>query len=114
MGPLRKIAFSMLVSAVVSACVHERPAPSMTAAEALAATSPLIDCEWNAARRFDDSRTPIAQLAERIMDVCTDERIKAKRAFGLSPNDPVLEADDFRDAVEIVEEARKTRSTNPS
>jgi hypothetical protein len=39
-------------------------------------------------------------------NVCTVERIKVKQAVGLSPHDPQLEADDFKQAVEIVESAR--------
>jgi hypothetical protein len=44
------------------------------------------------------------------MGVCGVERIKAKQAFGLSTKDPELEADDFKQAVGIVEEARKAKS----
>jgi len=47
------------------------------------------------------------------MGVCTVERIKAKRAFGPSPKDPDLEADDFKQAVGIAENARKAKSAKP-
>ena len=113
-----EIAFSVALSCLASACVNEYRAPpsrveTITAVDALAITSKVVDCEWQAVSRFDDGRTPIAQLAERIMGVCTVERIKAKLAFGLSPKDPDLEADDFKQAVEIVESARKAKSKKP-
>ena len=114
-----EIAFSVALSCLVSACaVNEyRAQPSrvetITAVEALAITSKVVDCEWQAVSRFDDGRTPIAQFAERIMGICTVERIKVKLAFGLSPKDPDLEADDFKQAVEIVESARKAKSKKP-
>ena len=38
---------------------------------------------------------------------------KAKLAVGLSLNDPQLEADDFKQAVEIVESARKAVPKKP-
>jgi hypothetical protein len=82
----------------------------MTAEEILAISSKVVDCEWHAVSRFDDGQTPIAQLAQRIMGICSVERIKAKLAFGFSPNDPELEAGDFKQAVGIVEEVRKANS----
>jgi hypothetical protein len=117
-GPLRTIALGVALGVLLGACaVNQRAAPSrietITADEAIAITSKVVDCEWQAVGRFDDGRTPIAQLAERIMGVCTVERIKAKRAFGLSPNDPDLESDDFKQAVEIVESARKQNAKKP-
>jgi hypothetical protein len=87
---------------------ERRTAPStITADEVLAAASGVVDCEWAAVYRFDSAQRTVADLAQQIMGVCTVERIKAKLAVGLSPKDPDLEADDFKQAVGIVESARK-------
>lgn len=116
-GPLRAPLSAVLLCFLSACAVDQRAAPSrietITADEAIAIASKVVDCEWQAVGRFDDGRTPIAQLAERIIGVCTVERIKAKRAFGLSPNDPQLESDDFKQAVGIVESARKAAPKKP-
>jgi hypothetical protein len=114
MGP-PQVAFCLTLAAILAACAfNERSAApgatrveTITADEALAISSRVVDCEWKAAYRFDDGRTPITELAERTMGVCIVERTKAKLAFGLSPNDPDLEADDFKQAVGIIESVRK-------
>jgi hypothetical protein len=108
----------VILGACVSARAGNVAAPksrieTITAEEAIAITSKVTNCEWQAVNRFDDGQTPIAQLADRVMGVCTVERIKAKLAFGLSPNDPELEADDFKQAVGIVESARKATPKRP-
>jgi hypothetical protein len=113
-GPLRTIALGAALSALLGACtVDQRPAPSrietITAEEAIAISSKVVDCEWKAVDRFDNGQ-PISDLAQQVMGVCTVERIKAKWAFGLSPKDPDLEADDFKQAVTIVESSRKANS----
>jgi len=118
MGPLRGVALGAALGTLLGACAVNQPAvPSrietITANEAIAISTKVIDCEWQAVSRFDDGRVPIAQLAAQIMGVCIVERIKAKRAFGLSPNDPDLEADDFKQAVGIVESARKAAPKKP-
>jgi hypothetical protein len=43
------------------------------------------------------------------MGICTVELMKARLAFKLSLNDPEIELDEFKDAVKIVEQARKSR-----
>ncbi len=80
-----------------------------TAEEALAVQSKVTDCEWNAADRYDDGRYTISDLAQRVTGVCAVELTKAALAFGLSPNDPQIQADQFKQAVENVESARKAR-----
>jgi hypothetical protein len=79
----------------------------------LAAASPMVDSEWAAVHRFDSPQRTVDDLAQQVMGVCTVERIKAKEAFGVSPNNPQLESDDFRQAVEIVESARKLNRKKP-
>jgi hypothetical protein len=70
----------------------------------------VTDCEWQAADRYDDGRYTVSELAKRVMGVCAVELTKAALAFGLSPNDPQVEFDQFRQAVENVESARKARA----
>jgi hypothetical protein len=100
---------------LVSACSTERM-PSvrtvphvLTADEALAVQSRVTDCEWKAADQYDDGRYTVSELAQRVMGVCAVELTKAALAFGLSPNDPQIESDQFKQAVENVESARKAR-----
>jgi hypothetical protein len=110
-----RIAFGMAVCCLLAACLSDdygrpqqrRDITQMSANEILAITSRVVDCEWAAVYRYDGAQRTVADLAEQIMGVCTVERIKAKLAVGLSPHDPQLEADDFKQAVEIVESARK-------
>jgi hypothetical protein len=73
----------------------------------LALQSVVTDCEWKAADRYDDGRYTVSELAQR--GVCAVELTKAALAFGFSPNDPQVEADQFKQAVENVESARKAR-----
>ena len=88
-----------------------RTAPrAMTADEAVAVQSRVTDCEWRAADQYDDGRYTVSELAQRVMGVCAVELTKAALAFGLSPNDPQIEADQFRQAVENIESARKART----
>jgi hypothetical protein len=81
----------------------------MTADDALAAVKPVIDCEWAAAARYDDGHSSVAALAERIVGICGPEILKSERAFHVSPNDPDIKMDEFKQAVRAVENARKSR-----
>lgn len=99
----------------VSACAwtQSTPAPApaphvLTANEALAVQSRVIDCEWKAADRYDDGISPISELARQVMGVCSVERIKAELAFGLQ-NDPQIDSMEFEQAVNAVEHARAAR-----
>lgn len=93
---LVRSALSVVLSCLASACaVNDHSAPptatrieAITAEEALAIASHVVDCERQAVERFDDGRAAIAQLAEQIVGVCTVEWIKAKRAFGLFTQRP--------------------------
>lgn len=75
----------------------------------LAAATRVVDCEWAAANKFDDGRYSVAELAQRVIGTCTLERYAARRAVGFSPLDQTLDADEFRQAVDNVEGARKAR-----
>jgi hypothetical protein len=88
--------------------VHTVP-HALTADEALAVQSLVTDCEWKAADQYDDGRYTVSELAQRVMGVCAVELTKAALAFGLSPNDPQIVSDQFKQAVENVESARKAR-----
>jgi hypothetical protein len=110
---LASVAFTLGLSCLVSACsvAHEKPAAvTMTADEALAVSSRVVDCEWKAANRYDDGSYTISELAQRVMGVCATERTKARLAFGLPRNDPQIESDEFKQAVGAVESARKSRA----
>jgi len=54
----------------------------MTSDEALAVSSRVVDCEWKAANRYDDGSHTVSELAQRIMSICSPERLKARMAFG--------------------------------
>src|SRR5271166_1528054 len=99
---------------LVSACSAQRTTSVLphvlTADEALAVQSRVTDCEWKAADQYDDGRYTVSELAQRVMGVCAVELTKAALAFGLSPNDPQNESDQFKQAVENVESARKARA----
>jgi hypothetical protein len=82
---------------------------AMTGEQMIAIMSWVTDCEHRAANRYDDGRSTISALADQVMGVCTVERFKARQAFHLSPNDPDLDLDDFKRAVEVVEDERKNR-----
>ncbi len=81
----------------------------MTAGNALADVQPMIDCERAAAARYDDGRSKIATVAQQVLDVCSVEILASERAFHLSPNDPDVKLDEFKQAVGIVDEVRKSR-----
>jgi hypothetical protein len=83
---------------------------ALTADEALAVQSVVTDCEWKAADRYDDGRHTVSELTQQVVGVCAVELTKAALAFGLSPNDPQIELDQFKQAVENVESARKARA----
>jgi hypothetical protein len=118
-----RIAFGLALSCLLAACLSDNanyrsPAPrpditKMSANEVLGIVSRVIDCEWQAVGRYDDGQSTIAELAQRIIDICAVERMRAKVAVGLSPKDPQLEADDFKQAVEIAENARKSQTRKP-
>ena len=81
----------------------------MRAEELLAIVNPEIDCEWKAAYRYDDGSRTVEQLAEQILGVRTVERLKVRRALCLSLNDPQEDLVEFKQAVETVENVRKSR-----
>jgi hypothetical protein len=60
-----------------------------------------------------DNQSPIFLSKSWVSVALNVERIKAQFAVGLSPNDPELESDDFKQAVEIVESARKAARKKP-
>jgi hypothetical protein len=86
-------AMSLLLGWLVCGCTTatEKPAVSLqlTAEEMIALTMPVIDCEWHAASRYDDGRSPISSVAERIQGICGPEIMKMRQAFHL----PIIDAD---------------------
>jgi hypothetical protein len=99
---------SLFLSSLLAGLCRAHKA-GLTADEMLAITSRVTDCEWKAVARYDDGRSTVAQLAERTMGICSVERLHARRAFNLSPTDPAIDLDEFKQAVGIVEHLRKTR-----
>ena len=78
--------------------------------KAVAVQASVIDCEWKAADRFDNNRyKTMPELVHRVMDECAVERHDARLALSLTPNDPQLEADEYKDAFETIQNARKRR-----
>jgi hypothetical protein len=75
----------------------------------LSAATKVADCEWAAADKFDDGHSSLAALAQRVIAICTRDRLAMRRAAGFSAMDPTLDADELRQAMENVEAARKHR-----
>lgn len=101
------------LSCLASACSVANRAPpphAITADEALAVQSRVIDCEWKAANQYDDGKRTMSELARQVMGVCTVELTKARLAFGFSPSDPSLDAEELQGAITAIEDARKARS----
>jgi hypothetical protein len=73
----------------------------------------VVDCEWKAADRYDDGRSTVSELAQRIMGICAVELTKTRLAFHVSLNDPEIDLIEFKQAVESVENARKNRGGPP-
>ena len=95
------------LSCLVSAC---SATTKITADEALAVKNRVIDCEWKAANQYDDGRyKTIPELVHRVLEACAVELRDARLAFGILPTDSRIDADEFKDAVESIENARKRR-----
>jgi hypothetical protein len=71
--------------------------------------SRVVDCEWKAANHYDDGTYSIAELARQVMGVCPVERAKERLAYERWSNAPSLDADEFEQAVNIIEDERKVR-----
>jgi len=69
----------------------------------------VSDCESLAAHQYDDGKSSITSLAERIQGICGPEITKARLAFHVPLNDPDLDSDEFKRIVGIVEQERKGR-----
>jgi hypothetical protein len=82
----KTVASSILLSCLISGCgtAVERPtAKPMSAEEMMAISSLVVDCEWKAANRYDNDSFTVSQVAEHVMGLCTVERYKVRRAFGI-------------------------------
>jgi hypothetical protein len=110
----KTFAFSLALSCLVSGCgsAQQTPAPPppmiIRAEDALAVSSRVTDCEWKAVGLYDDGHRPVAELARQIMGVCAVELTQAEIAFHLL-NDPDVATDEFNQAVEVVDDVRKTK-----
>lgn len=112
--PLRLLTLGLGCLASACSMAQRPPAVSsspydISADEALAVQSRVTDCEWKAADQYDDGRRAISDLARQVMGVCSVERIKAEKAFGVL-NDPEIESIEFEQAVNSVEHARVARN----
>lgn len=105
---LYALALALPVAACGQAPRVQTP-PQISADDALAAASLVVDCEWAAADKFDNGVTPISILAQRVMGVCTPQRLQARKAAGISPIDTSLEAEELNQAIRNVEAARHRR-----
>lgn len=102
-----------LMGLLLCGCSGSTPRPT-TSVEvspdaALAGANAVVDCEIAAAGRFDGSGVSTTALAQRVMGVCTPERFRARRAAGIAPLDPSVDAVELQQAVDAVETARKRR-----
>jgi hypothetical protein len=75
----------------------------------IATVQPSIDCQWKAAARYDDGTHTIQQIADHMLAVCVAERIKARRAFHFPSYSPEIDLDEYRQALEIIENVRKSK-----
>ena len=95
------------LSCLVSAC---SATTKITADEALAVKNRVLDCEWKAANQYDDGRyKTIPELVHRVLEACAVELRDARLAFGILPTNSRIDADEFKDAVESIENARKRK-----
>jgi hypothetical protein len=78
--------------------------------ELIAFASRVTDCEWKAAHRYDDGHSSISELAQRVMGICTVERLEMRKAFKVPLNDPEIESVEFKQAIKNVEHAREIRA----
>ena len=72
----------------------------------------VIDCETAAANKFDDGRVAISELAQRVVDVCTPQRFRARTAAGIAPLDTSVDAEELKNALGTIEQARKRRKAS--
>jgi hypothetical protein len=106
--PMRKpFIFSLALSSLVAGCGAGQEKPM--AEEASGISSRVVDCERKAADRYDDGRSTISELAQRIISICAVELTKARLGLNLSLHDPQIRLDELKHAAEIVEEARESR-----
>jgi hypothetical protein len=106
--PMRKtFIFSLALSSLVAGCCAGQEKP--TVEEASGISSRVVDCEQKAADRYDDGRSTISELAQRIISICAVELTKARLALNLSLHDPQIQLDELKHTAEIVGEARKSR-----
>ena len=66
------------------------------AEEASGISSRVVDCERKAADRYDDGRSTISELAQRIISICAVELTKARLALNLSLHDPHIQLDELK------------------
>jgi hypothetical protein len=100
--------FSLALSSLVAGCCAGQEKP--TVEEASGISSRVVDCEQKAADRYDDGRSTISELAQRIISICAVELTKARLALNLSLHDPQIQLDELKHTAEIVGEARKSRA----
>jgi hypothetical protein len=70
----------------------------------------VVDCEWRAVAQYDDGKRTVSELAQQVMGVCSVDRLKFNRAFGLRLHDPEAELEDFKQAVKIIEQSRELQA----
>jgi hypothetical protein len=103
---LAPIALSSGLGWLVSGCAAPQ---NTTTLDKNAAVSSAAECLVNAAYRFDDGQTSISQLAEKILIICGGELRRARSASQLPTTDPQMDLFLFQQAVEIIENERKTK-----
>jgi hypothetical protein len=107
---VRASGLSLLLSCHLCGCTAAPPEKKLlTAEEVMALTKPVSDCEWHAASRYDDDKSPISSVAKTVQAICTPEIIKTRLAFHVPINDPDLDLAEYKLIVEHLERQRKSR-----
>jgi hypothetical protein len=102
---VRASGLSLLLGCLLCGCEKKL----LTAEEVMALTKPVSDCEWHAASRYDDDKSPISSVAKTVQAICTPEVIKTRLAFHVPINNPDLDLAEYKLIVERIERQRKSR-----
>jgi len=109
----RPIAFGFILACLISGCGRLESPPPLpqypSTEEALALATAVGDCESRAANQYDNQQYKVSELAERVVGICTVQRFRMRQAFHVSLNDPEVDLDDFKRAIDIVERERRAR-----
>jgi hypothetical protein len=81
----------------------------MTADESVSVAWVVLQCETRAEARYDDGLSGVGAIAHRLTAICGPELMRSRRAFHLPLINAELDEDEFENAIQVVEEARKRK-----